>query len=51
MATILNHTMKKALVPTAIALFISACTSVNPVTESIKNEAYSSSEFYINKAD
>ncbi|MFA9499122.1 penicillin-binding protein activator [Mannheimia sp. E30BD] len=51
MATILNSTMKKAFVPTAIALFISACTSVNPITESIKDEAYSSSEFYINKAD
>ncbi|MDD0823222.1 penicillin-binding protein activator [Mannheimia sp. AT1] len=51
MATILHRTVKKAFVPTAIALFISACTSVNPVTESIKNEAYSSSEFYINKAD
>lgn len=51
MATILNQTMKKAFVPTAIALFISACTSVNPITESIKDEAYSSSEFYINKAD
>lgn len=51
MATILKRTMKTAFVPTAIALFISACTSVNPVTESIKNEAHSSSEFYINKAD
>ncbi|QIM67142.1 penicillin-binding protein [Mannheimia granulomatis] len=51
MATILNLSMKKAFIPTAIALFISACTSVNPVTESIKNEAYSSSEFYINKAE
>lgn len=51
MATILNQKMKTIFVPTAIALFISACTSVNPVTESIKNEAYSSSEFYINKAE
>lgn len=51
MATILNRKMKTMFVPTAIALFISACTSVNPITESIKNEAYSSSEFYINKAD
>lgn len=51
MAIILNQTMKKAFVPTAIALFISACTSISPVTESIKNEAYSSSEYYINKAE
>lgn len=51
MVTILHRTVKKAFVPTAVALFISACTSVNPVTESITKEAYSSSEFYINKAD
>ncbi|QLB41379.1 MULTISPECIES: penicillin-binding protein activator [Mannheimia] len=51
MATILNQTMKKAFLPTVIALFISACTSLNPITESIKDEAYSSSEFYLNKAE
>lgn len=47
--------MKGALVPTALALFLSACTGSsffkNDVTESLKNEAYASSEFYINKAD
>lgn len=51
MATILHRTLKKAFVPTAVAMFISACTSISPVTESIKNEAYSSSEFYINKVE
>lgn len=51
MATILKQKMKTVFMPTALALLISACTSPNVVTESVKNEAYASSEFYINKAD
>lgn len=57
MATILVQTqalkqkIKTIFVPTALALLVSACSSVNPVTESIKQEAYGNSEFYINKAD
>lgn len=43
--------MKSIFVPTFLAVFVSACTSTNLVTESIKNDAYASSEFYINKAD
>lgn len=47
--------MKGALVPNALALFLSACTGSsffkNEVTESLKNEAYASSEYYINKAE
>lgn len=43
--------IKTMFVPTFLALLVSACTSVNPLTESVKEEAYSSSEFYINKAD
>lgn len=50
-----SQKIKKVFVPTAIALFLSACTGTsfftNEVTESLKNVAYSSSEFYINKAD
>lgn len=45
----------KVLMPSAIALFLSACTGSgffqNPVTESLKGEAHAGSEFYINKAD
>lgn len=51
MATILKQKMKTVFMPTALALLISACASENLVTQSIKNEAYASSEFYINKAD
>ncbi|QLB21133.1 penicillin-binding protein [Vespertiliibacter pulmonis] len=47
--------MQKAFIPSTLALFLSACTGSNffknDVTESLKNEAYSSSEFYINKAE
>lgn len=50
-----RQTLKKVFVPTAMALFLSACSSTglfkNPVTESLKNEAYASSEFYITKAE
>lgn len=41
--------IKSLFVPTALALLVSACTSTNPVTESIKSEAYARSEFYVNK--
>lgn len=47
--------MQKAFIPSTLALFLSACTGSsffkNEVTESLKNEAYSSSEFYINQAE
>ncbi|WP_301098504.1 penicillin-binding protein activator [Otariodibacter sp.] len=50
-----SQKIKKVFVPTALAVFLSACTGTNfftnEVTESLKNPAYSSSEFYINKAD
>ncbi|MGX2950212.1 penicillin-binding protein activator [Ursidibacter sp. B-7004-1] len=61
MSTILVQTrtfsqkMKMVFVPTALALFLSACTGSglfkNEITESLKNEAYATSEFYINKAE
>lgn len=51
MATMLKQKAKAVFVPSFLALFISACTSTNLVTESIKDEAYASSEFYINKAE
>lgn len=47
--------MKTVFVPTALAVFLSACSGSglfkNEITESLKNEAYASSEFYINKAE
>lgn len=50
-----SQKMKRVLVPTTLALFLSACTGTsffgNEVTESLKNDAYASSEFYINKAE
>lgn len=42
--------MKTVFIPTALALFLSACAG-NKITETLKNEAYANSEFYINKAD
>ncbi|AKO45236.1 penicillin-binding protein activator [[Haemophilus] ducreyi] len=55
MATILKQKLKTFFVPTAIALLLSACNSTslfeNSVTHLIKQEAYASSEFYINKAE
>ena len=61
MSTILVQThlfsqkMKTIFMPSALALFLSACTGSgffkNEVTESLKNEAYATSEFYINKAE
>lgn len=45
----------KVLMPSVIALVLSACTGSgifqNRVTESLKDEAYAVSEFYINKAE
>ncbi|MDH2998844.1 penicillin-binding protein [Pasteurellaceae bacterium LFhippo2] len=50
-----SQKMKTIFVPTTLALVLSACTGSsffkNEVTESLKNDAYASSEFYINKAD
>ena len=51
MAAQFKQKMKTVFVPTFLALFVSACSSTNLVTESIKDDAYASSEFYINKAD
>ena len=51
MAVALRQKMKTVFVPTLVALLVAACSSPNLVTESMKNEAYASSEFYINKAD
>ncbi|AKO43881.1 penicillin-binding protein [[Haemophilus] ducreyi] len=55
MATILKQKLKTFFVPTAITLLLSACNSTslfeNSVTYLIKQEAYASSEFYINKAE
>lgn len=51
----LSQKMKRALVPSALAVLLSACSGSsffkNEVTESLKNEAYASSEFYINKVE
>ena len=51
MAVALRQKMKTVFVPTLVSLLVAACSSPNLVTESMKNEAYASSEFYINKAD
>lgn len=55
MATILKQKLKTVLVPTTLALFLSACTGSsffeNPLTKTVKEDAYASSEFYINKAE
>lgn len=48
-----SQKMKRVFIPTALALLLAACATgpkVN-VSESLKHEAYSSSEFYINKID
>lgn len=42
--------MKTIFIPTALALLLAACSG-NKVTETLKNEAYGNSEFYINKAE
>lgn len=44
--------MKSAFIPTALALLLAACSTpkVN-VSETLKQEAYANSEFYINKID
>ncbi|SUB59703.1 Penicillin-binding protein activator LpoA precursor [Phocoenobacter uteri] len=50
----LKQKIKATFVPTAMALFLSACTGggffQNEVTQSLQQEAYSSSEFYVRKA-
>lgn len=46
-----SQKMKVFFAPTALALLISACSTTNPVTESLSQEAYGSSESYINRAD
>lgn len=47
--------MQRLLMPSALAVMLSACSGSsffkNEITESLKNEAYASSEFYINKAE
>lgn len=45
-----SQRMKRVFIPTTIALILSACSG-NKITETLKNEAYANSEFYINKAD
>ncbi|MDP8162045.1 penicillin-binding protein activator [Pasteurella skyensis] len=50
----LKQKMRTILLPIVMSLFLSACTTglslfTNEVTESLRNEAYSSSEFYVNK--
>lgn len=49
----LSQKMKRALMPSALAILLSACSGSgifkNEVTESLKLPAYASSEFYINK--
>lgn len=49
----LRQKIKALMLPTACALLLSACTGTsfftNPVTESLKQEAYATSEFYVNK--
>lgn len=61
MSTILVQTgafrqkIQKVLLPTALVLFFSACNNSgffqNAATEALKNEAYATSEFYLNKAE
>ncbi|MDP8051251.1 penicillin-binding protein activator [Pasteurella atlantica] len=49
----LKQKIRTILMPIIMVVFLSACTGVglfkNEVTESLKNDAYSSSEFYVNK--
>lgn len=50
-----SQKIQRAFVPSTLAILLSACSSSglfkNEVTESLKNEAYATSEFYINKAE
>lgn len=45
-----SQKMKTILVPSALAVLLVACSG-NHISETLKNEAYANSEFYINKAD
>lgn len=51
----LRQKIQKVLLPTALALIISACGNnsffQSAATEALKNEAYATSEFYLNKAE
>ncbi|QIW16835.1 penicillin-binding protein [Pasteurellaceae bacterium RH1A] len=51
-----SRKLKTVFLPSALALFLSACVDTssffkNEITESLKNEAYATSEFYVNKAN
>lgn len=52
---VFRQKIQKVLLPTALALVISACGSngffQSAATEALKNEAYATSEFYLNKAE
>ncbi|MCK3655452.1 penicillin-binding protein [Pasteurellaceae bacterium Macca] len=45
-----SQKMKTIFIPTALAVLLTACSG-NKITETLKNEAYANSEFYINKVD
>lgn len=51
----LKQKIKKIVLPISFSLFLSACTNLNffenEVTNSLKYEAYSSSEFYVRKIE
>lgn len=52
---VFRQKIQKVLLPTALALVISACGNngffQSAATEALKNEAYATSEFYLNKAE
>lgn len=45
-----SQKMKKVFIPTVISLLIAACSN-NKVSETLKEEAYGNSEYYINKIE
>lgn len=45
-----SQKMKTVFIPTAIAVLLAACSG-NKLSETLKDEAYANSEFYINKID
>lgn len=45
-----SQKMKTVFIPTALAVLLAACSG-NKVSETLKDEAYANSEFYINKAE
>lgn len=46
----LSQRMKTVFVPSALAIVLAACSGTN-LSDTLKEEAYGSSEFYINKVD